>query len=148
MEHHNIPATAAPTDPVALQGKLSFELKCIACHSIAGGDKVGPDLHQVTVRRKADWLERWIRNPDAMLQSDPTAKELLAKYKIPMPNQNATDAEIKAYIAYFKWADEHLQPRGTNQPQPAAPGAARDPGQTPSAPAGTVDNTVPQHMVH
>src|SRR6478672_2415299 len=30
MEHHNIPATAAPTDPIALQGKLNFELKCIA----------------------------------------------------------------------------------------------------------------------
>jgi nitrite reductase (NO-forming) len=146
MEHHNIPATAAPTDPVALQGKLNFELKCIACHSIAGGDKVGPDLHQVTVRRKSDWLERWIRNPDAMLASDPTAKELLAKYKIPMPNQNATDAEIKGYIAYFKWADEHLQPRGTSQPQPAAPGTARNPGQTPSG--GALDQTVPQHMAH
>jgi len=148
MEHHNIPATAAPTDPLALQGKLNFELKCIACHSIAGGDKVGPDLHQVTVRRKSDWLERWIRNPDTMLQSDPVAQELLAKYKIPMPNQNATDAEIKGYIAYFKWADAHLQPRGKVQPQPAAPGTARAPDQTPSAPPGTPDNTVPQHMAH
>jgi nitrite reductase (NO-forming) len=148
MEHHNIPATAAPTDPLALQGKLNFELKCIACHSIAGGDKAGPDLHQVTRRRSEDWLSRWIRNPDAMLQSDPIARELLAKYKIPMPNQNATDADIKGFIAYFKWADANLQPRGTAQPQPAAPGSARGPDQTPSAPGGKLSQEVPQHMVH
>jgi nitrite reductase (NO-forming) len=150
MEHHNIPATAAPTDPVALQGKLNFELKCIASHSIAGGDKVGPDLHQVTMRRKPEWIERWIRNPDAMLQSDAVAKEMLGHYKIPMPNQNATEAEIRGYVAYFKWADEHLQVRGTAQPQAAAPGTAREPGQTASAPAGAavLDQSVPQHMVH
>src|SRR5690349_11338776 len=29
-EHHNIPATAAPTDPTAVKGKLSFESKCLA----------------------------------------------------------------------------------------------------------------------
>src|SRR5688572_18457943 len=40
-EHHNIPATAAPTDAAAVQGKLAFESKCLACHSIAGGDKLG-----------------------------------------------------------------------------------------------------------
>jgi nitrite reductase (NO-forming) len=40
-EHHNIPATAAPTDLLAVRGKLSFESKCLACHSIAGGDKLG-----------------------------------------------------------------------------------------------------------
>jgi nitrite reductase (NO-forming) len=148
MEHHNIPATAAPTDPIAQQGKLNFELKCIACHSIAGGDKVGPDLHGVTKRRTADWLTRWVRDPQPMLESDPVAKDLLAQYKVPMPNQNANEAEIKGYIAYFKWADEHLQPKGTGQPQPAAPGAARDPDQTPSAPGGAPGSAVPQHMVH
>jgi nitrite reductase (NO-forming) len=148
IEHHNIPATAAPTDPLAQRGKLDFELKCIACHAIAGGEKVGPDLHLVTRRRTEDWLTRWIKNPDPMLQTDPIAKEMLAKYKIPMPNQNATDAEIKGYIAYFKWADANLQPKGSAQPQPAATGAARGPDQTLSAPRGTPSQAVPQHMVH
>ena len=46
-EHHNIPATSAPTDPAAQGGKLAFESKCLACHSIAGGDKLGPDLYGV-----------------------------------------------------------------------------------------------------
>jgi nitrite reductase (NO-forming) len=137
LEHHNIPATGVPTDPLAQQGKLNFELKCLACHSIGGGDKLGPDLFQVTKRRDEAWLTRWMKNPEQMLESDPIAKEMLAKYKIPMPNQNASDAEIRGYIAYFKWADEHLMPGPPGQPQATAPGATRAPGETPSAPRPT-----------
>src|SRR5262245_33736385 len=39
LEHHNIPATPVPSDPSALQGKLEFESKCLACHSVGGGRK-------------------------------------------------------------------------------------------------------------
>jgi len=133
-EHHNIPATAAPTDESAVRGKLSFESKCLACHSIGGGDKLGPDLHGVTKRRDAAWLTKWLKDPETMLKSDPAAKELLGKYKVPMPNQNATDDEIRDYLSYFKWADANLQPQGKTQPQPAAPGTAKAPNETYSAP--------------
>ena len=123
-EHHNIPATAAPTEAAAVQGKLSFESKCLACHSIAGGDKLGPDLYQVTKRHDDAWLTRWLKSPEQMLASDAVAKQLLDKYKVPMPNQNASDGEIREYIAYFKWADANLKPQGREQPQPAAPGTS------------------------
>ena len=139
-EHHNIPATAAPTDPTAVKGKLSFESKCLACHSIGGGDKVGPDLYGVTKRRDVAWLTRWLTNPDPMVKSDAIAKELLGKYKIPMPNQNLRDAEIKEYIEYFKWADTNLRPQGSTQPQPAAPGTAKNPSETYSATPMTHDH--------
>jgi nitrite reductase (NO-forming) len=132
-EHHNIPATAAPTDPAAQKGKLAFESKCLACHSIAGGDKLGPDLHGVTKRRDESWIVRWLKSPEQMLQGDATAKGLLDKYKIPMPNQGLNDEDIKQFVAYFRWADENLQPKGTTQPQPAAPGTALPPSQTKSA---------------
>jgi nitrite reductase (NO-forming) len=132
-EHHNIPATHAPTDPVAVKGKLDFESKCLACHSIAGGDKLGPDLYGVTKRRDEAWLARWMKSPEQMLQTDAQAKAMLEQWKVPMPNQNLSDTEVKQYIAYFKWADQNLQPRGKTQPQPAAPGAALPPSQTKSA---------------
>jgi len=132
-EHHNIPATAAPSDPSALKGKLAFESKCLACHSIAGGDKLGPDLYGVTKRHDEGWLARWLRSPEQMLQSDPVAKALLDKWKIPMPNQGLSDEEIKQYLAYFKWADQNLQPKGSQQPQPATPGTSLPPSQTRSA---------------
>ena len=135
-EHHNIPATAAPTDPVAVRGKLSFESKCLACHSIKGGDKLGPDLYQVSKRRNDAWLTRWLKSPEQMLESDADAKALLDRYKVPMPNQNLSDPEIREYVAYFKWADENLQPQGERQPQPAAPGTALPPNRTLSGSPG------------
>ena len=55
---------------------------------------------------------------------------MLDKYKIPMPNQSLTDDEIKQYLAYFKWADQNLQPAAaTSQPQPAAAGTALPPSR-------------------
>jgi len=133
-EHHNIPATAAPTDAAAVRGKLSFETKCLACHSIAGGDRMGPDLHQVTKRRDDGWFMRWMKDPEGMVKTDTIGKQLLARYKVPMPNQNSSDEEIREYLAYFKWADANIVPRGKTQPQPAAPGTAKHPGETYSAP--------------
>src|SRR5690349_22067205 len=137
-EHHNIPATAAPTDPLAVRGKLSFESKCLACHSIGGGDKLGPDIYGVTKRQSEAWLTRWLKSPDAMLKSDADAKALLDKYKVPMPDQNLSDQEIREFIAYFKWADANLQVKGTQQPQQAAAGTAMQPNQTLSGSPGEV----------
>lgn len=135
-EHHNIPATSAPTDPQAVQGKLAFESKCLACHTIAGGDRLGPDLYGVTKRREEAWLVRWMRDPEGMAKSDPIGREMLAKYKVPMPNQHLDDAEIRQYVAYFRWADAHLQPQGKGQPQPADPAASKPPSETVSGRGG------------
>lgn len=110
-EHHNIPATAPPPDAAAQRGKLAFESKCLACHTIGGGDKLGPDLHGVTQRRDQAWLTRWMKDPEGMVKTDPIGKEMLARYKVPMPNQNVSDAEIREYLAYFKWADANVAPR-------------------------------------
>ena len=140
-EHHNIPSTAAPTDPAAQAGKLAFESKCLACHTIAGGDKTGPDLHGVSKRRDDGWMARWLKSPEQMLQSDAAAKAMLDKYKLPMPNQGLSEAEIKQYIAYFKWADQNVpapSASAASAPRPATPpaappGAALAPSRTESA---------------
>ena len=89
-EHHNIPATATPSDPQAVKGKLAFDSKCLVCHSIGGGDKLGPDLYGTTRRHDAAWLTRWLKEPELMLLSDATAKALLDQWKLPMPNQGLT----------------------------------------------------------
>ncbi|MHB1193682.1 MAG: multicopper oxidase domain-containing protein [Longimicrobiales bacterium] len=107
LEHNNISPTATPSDPEAVQGKLAFESKCLACHSVGGGPKLGPDLLGVTARRSDDWIVRWLRSPESMLASDSTARALLAEHQnIPMPNQGLTDVEIRQYLRYFHWADE------------------------------------------
>jgi nitrite reductase (NO-forming) len=107
LEHHNMEATPSPTDPEAIRGKEAFESKCLACHSIGGGKKLGPDLAGVTKRRTESWLTRWLKSPETMLASDPDAKKLLQEHNnLPMPNQNLTDAEIREFIKYFRWVDE------------------------------------------
>jgi len=107
LEHHNIPASATPTDAEAVQGKLAFESKCLACHSIGGGKKLGPDLAGVTKRRNDGWLTRWLRSPEKMLETDADARAMLKEYNnLPMPNQNLPEAEIRQYIRYFHWYDE------------------------------------------
>jgi hypothetical protein len=37
-----------------------------------------------------------------MVQQDPTAKELLAEFMTPMPNQNLTEEEARAVLEYFR----------------------------------------------
>lgn len=51
LEHHNMPASATPTEPDAVAGKQAFESKCLACHSVGEGKKLGPDVAGVTKRR-------------------------------------------------------------------------------------------------
>jgi nitrite reductase (NO-forming) len=92
-----------------VKGKLSFESKCLACHSIGQGAKLGPDLLAVTKRRSDEWLSKWLKSPDTMLATDADAKAMLNQYKVPMPNQNLSDAEIGEYIKYFHWADENVK---------------------------------------
>lgn len=111
LEHHNIPASATPTDPDSVAGKLAFESKCLACHSVGQGKKLGPDLASVTKRRSDEWLTKWLKSPEKMLETDADAKAMLKEYNnIPMPNQSLSDAEIRQYIKYFHWID--AQPAG------------------------------------
>ena len=117
LEHHNMPSVeATPTDPDAAKGKLAFESKCLACHSIGQGKKLGPDLAGVSKRRSEAWLKRWLKEPEKMLQTDADAKAMLKEFNnIPMPNQSLTDAEIKQYLEYFEWYDK--QPAGSVKTQ-------------------------------
>jgi len=112
LEHHNLPATATPDSPEALMGKMGFESKCLACHSIGQGPKLGPDLLGVTRKRTDDWLSRWLKQPDKMLETDADAKALLKEWNnLPMPNQNLSDADVAGFLSYFHWAD--AQPPGS-----------------------------------
>jgi len=76
------------------------------------------------------WSVLWLKSPEPMLQADSDAKAMLDKYKVPMPNQNLSEGEIREFITYFKWADANLQPQGQRQPQAAAPGSALPPNKT------------------
>ncbi len=106
LEHHNMAASAVPTEAGAAAAKIAFESKCFACHSVGGGRKLGPDIAGVTGRRTDAWLTKWLKSPETMLQTDPQAQAMLKEYNnIPMPNQGLSDVEIVQYLAYFHWFD-------------------------------------------
>jgi cytochrome c oxidase subunit 2 len=107
---------AAATGAVA-PGKIIFEQKCSACHTIGGGNQVGPDLSGVTQRRPEDWLLRFITAPDKLIAAkDPTATALVKQFnQIVMPNLGLTDGEARSLLDHLRAA---RVPAAAPQPAP------------------------------
>ena len=81
---------------------------CAACHTIGKGKLIGPDLKGVTERREEAWLISFIRSSQTMINNgDPIAVQLFEEYnKIPMPDNNFTDEQIKGILTYIENYDE------------------------------------------
>ncbi|MBP1687812.1 MAG: cytochrome c family protein [Deltaproteobacteria bacterium] len=64
--------------PVAAQEAADFfRANCMSCHSIGGGRLTGPDLKDVEQRKDRAWLQKFLTNPKAMIDSgDPYAAKL------------------------------------------------------------------------
>ena len=87
---------------LASTGETEFKAKCTACHKISKRH-IGPALKGVTERRSPEWIMNMILNPEEMVQKDPIAKQLLIDYNgAPMANQNLTEDEARAILAYFR----------------------------------------------
>lgn len=71
--------------PAAATEALFDAHGCRACHKVgARGGNAGPDLTMAGVRRPADWLEEWLRDP------------VLYKPDTTMPRQGLGGGELKA----------------------------------------------------
>lgn len=88
----------------AQDGKSLFQSNCAQCHSVGKGVVIGPDLKDIEKRRDEAWLIKWIKSSKAVIASgDKYAVDIYNKFnKVEMPNQNVTDVEIKAILAYVK----------------------------------------------
>ena len=84
-------------------GKEIFQQRCMVCHSIGEGRLVGPDLAGVNDRRSEDWLLKYIKSPQTLVNSgDKTAIALVEEYKVVMPDNALSDGQIKAVLAHIK----------------------------------------------
>ncbi|MFA7421599.1 MAG: c-type cytochrome [Melioribacteraceae bacterium] len=84
-------------------GQKIFTSKCTACHTIGGGNLVGPDLANVQDLRTEEWLINFIKSPQKVIDSgDSAAVALHNEFKILMPDQLLSNTEIKSIIDYIK----------------------------------------------
>lgn len=101
--HHAQAQGFTVDEALAKKGKSLFVARgCNACHTIGKGKMAGPDLANVTDRRSLEWLNSWLKNPPAMMETDSTAKALVAEYKgLKMPMLNLKDEEITALLNHI-----------------------------------------------
>jgi len=97
-----------PEGPRYSEGAFLFKTRCASCHTVGGGEGLGPDLLGVTARRDPDWLVRWIREPDQMIEEgDPLALKLYREYReLAMPNLRLEDEEVEALVRYLTEVDK------------------------------------------
>jgi protein SCO1/2 len=95
--------TDVPTRLTLDQGQYTFANHCAACHTIGGGERLGPDLLGVSTTRDHDWLTRFIVAPDAVRAAgDPIALALRAKYKqVLMPRLDLGPEDAAMLIDYI-----------------------------------------------
>jgi len=89
------------------KGESLYRTRCSVCHQIGLGDglsRVGPNLLGITTLRDHDWLIRWIKEPDVMLEEkDPIAMGLFNAYnQVPMPNMQLSDHEAATLLDYIE----------------------------------------------
>lgn len=96
----------------SFDGGKYFKANCKSCHTIGGGDTVGPDLAGLSKRRKVAWLEKFINYPEGMIhgddeepgykKADALAKKVFKQYKpTVMPDFVVNKTQVKEILKYI-----------------------------------------------
>ena len=90
-------SSAPPPLPAEADAHVDlFARKCGSCHTVGKGVRVGPDLKDVLQRRNRAWVERFVKAPSTMLDSDPDARQLVTQFGgVRMPDLGLSDAEAR-----------------------------------------------------
>lgn len=119
----------------AEEGQALFESQCAGCHTIGGGDAIGPDLQGLADRRDADWVKQFILDPATVIASgDATATQLLDQYGSTMPALGVTADQADSLLAFLGFA---AAPPKQEAAPPAETQAAEPPPAETAAQAGT-----------
>jgi cytochrome c2 len=96
----------------AYDAEKAWKTNCATCHTIGNGDKIGPDLAELSKRRTVDWVVKFVNYPDGMIngdeeesgyeKADPMAKKVYELYKPTlMAEQEMTKEEVKKMMDYI-----------------------------------------------
>lgn len=85
-------------------GQALFAKACATCHTIGGGDLVGPDIKDVAKRRDRAWLTRFLIAPEKMrAEKDPLVLEISRKYPgVRMPNLGLMENDVSDLLLYIE----------------------------------------------
>jgi mono/diheme cytochrome c family protein len=85
-------------------GESLFQKGCSGCHKIGGGDRIGPDLYDVSAKRDRDWLRRVLLEPNKLRdEGDPLFTELDARYpNVLMPYLDLSEADARDVLQYIE----------------------------------------------
>jgi protein SCO1 len=94
-------------------GSAMFTKLCAGCHTVGGGDRVGPDLDGLTLRRSRAWIGEFLMDPIKMRgRQDPIALALAAKYPgVRMPYLQIHESDAADLISYIDAHSKEQQPR-------------------------------------
>lgn len=95
--------SAIPLDSATLaRGEASFNKNCSGCHNFRQ-DAIGPQLAGLTTKVSVEWMQRFIKDPQKVINSgDKRAQQLYKKYKVFMPSFAASnDEELNSIIAFI-----------------------------------------------
>lgn len=116
-------------------GEQVFQTYCIACHGIGEAQRVGPDLAGVHDRRSQDWLQRFVKSPQAVIDSgDADATQLLATFNgMVMPAATISDLQITEVLLYIESRSSSVASIDAAAPAIATVAAESSAAQPPSA---------------
>jgi cytochrome c2 len=124
--------------PAQASGETDFITYCGACHSIGQGRLVGPDLAGIHDRRSQDWLEKFVKSSQSMINSgDAQAVAIAAEFNnMIMPDSIISAAQIKDVLSYIQGgggavAAGATAAAGAVSPAPQAAEAAPEPAAAP-----------------
>lgn len=89
LYYSDTPQAETP-NPLAQKGRLLWQDKnCTSCHQFYGlGGHLGPDLTNVYAKRSPEYIAAFLKTGTLV-----------------MPNYNLSDAEIQAFLAFFKYTN-------------------------------------------
>lgn len=122
------------TEEATTAGESAFTTTCFACHTIGGGNLVGPDLAGIQDKRSHEWLVRFIQSSQTMVrEGDADAIAVVDEYNgLVMPDALLSVAEIEDLLRYIAAASAQSS---ETQPDASASVVAADELDTPATPS-------------
>lgn len=97
-------------DPAG-EGHRIYVKVCSGCHKLTDQTSKGPGFQGVTGRHSEAWIDKWLKDPKAVIESgDPDAVKLKEKFRITMPTLKAMADENarREIIKFLKENDKNV----------------------------------------